>query len=171
MIQQDAIPFGDRSPIVCGLIYGCILAFFMALCLGIVRHSDIDWVILLLSIPAFYRPVAWQAAAAIPLAVFGAALSSSGLGVLLLCCAAGIALANAVFRYTPTQRREAERLGFTALLFAGYFLILLFFQPPHDVLERFLWTGLIALIVSLLKSATLLGLHAIKSANGNNESL
>ncbi|MCC6547204.1 hypothetical protein IT570_08555 [Candidatus Sumerlaeota bacterium] len=166
MIQQDAIPFGERSPIVCGLIYGCILAFFMALCLGIVKRSDIDWVILLLSLPAFYRPVAWQASAAIPLAVFGAVLSSNGLGVLILCCAGAIALANAIIRYRPTERRELERLAFTGLMFAGYFLTLCFFQQPIDVLERFLWTGLIALIISAVKSISLFALHALKSPNG-----
>ncbi|MCC7393092.1 hypothetical protein IT571_12125, partial [Candidatus Sumerlaeota bacterium] len=169
--QHDAIPFGERSPVVCGLIYGCLLAFFMALCLGIVKRTDIDWVVLLLSLPAFYRPVAWQASAAIPLAVFGAALSSNGLGVLLLCCATGIALANAMIRYRPTERRELERLGFTGLLFLGYFAALCFFQPVMDVLDRFLWTGLIALIVSAAKSLVLFGLHTFKTANGNQDTL
>ena len=117
MIQQEGIPFGDRSPIVCGLIYGSILSFFMALCLGIIKHSDIEWVLLLLALTAFYRPVAWQAAAAFPLTIFGATLSGSGFGVIMGSCAAGIFLANMLTQREATVSRGTQHFLFTCFFF------------------------------------------------------
>jgi hypothetical protein len=169
MMRAEAIPFPDRSPAMAGLLHGVVVSGLVAVALGLLGATRMDWFPLCMAVLAFGRPLRYQAVLALVLGAACAALSGLSITGVLIPVTVGLVVANLFGRSENATRWRSEHQVFSAVLLTGCLLCQCFQLPIWDVAMKALWTAPALAAVFAIHFAVRVGVDVVSAMGSGDE--